>query len=172
VYQIKYRRMVESTSYIVRFRLDKALTQMGQDVYIIGNCKMLSSWHPEQAIKMTTDKGRYPVWESQTLPVSLHDLPELLEYKYIIKRQSEVIWEDGPNRRIPAMQIRAALERDNDVLIIDRAFNDVGHPASFIKYQTIAARIKVTEIPVEKHTIETRQTAEATRDQVSEEDPI
>ena len=80
------------------FKLKRADTKFGQNVYIVGNCPTLKTWNPNQALQLHTDATKYPEWTSQQ-PVSLEAAK--IEYKYIIKASGgQVIWEDGANRQV------------------------------------------------------------------------
>jgi len=121
--------MVESSKCYVKFRLQKALTKPGQNVYLVGSAPALQMWNTSKAIKMTTNKETYPIWETENLPILneiLESDNELLEYKYIVK-SNEVEWEDGENRILDLTKLKEALFKSlsKEVLVIDKQFNDV-----------------------------------------------
>jgi hypothetical protein len=124
--------MVESSSSsscYVKFRLQKALTKVGQNVYLVGSVPALKMWNASQGIKMTTNKETYPIWETESLPI-LNELlesgNELLEYKYIVK-STEFEWEGGDNRILDLTKLREAMleSSSSEMLVIDKQFNDV-----------------------------------------------
>ncbi|MFI0192506.1 carbohydrate-binding module family 20 domain-containing protein [Streptomyces sp. NPDC017082] len=74
------------------FRVN-ATTQMGQNIYVVGNNSALGNWNPAGALKL--DPANYPVWK---LDVSL-PAGTSFEYKYLRKDGSgNVTWESGANR--------------------------------------------------------------------------
>lgn len=62
---------------------------------VVGSCAELGNWDPRRGVRM--DAGRALPLYTATAPYSL---PENLEYKFIICRGDEVIWEEGENRTI------------------------------------------------------------------------
>lgn len=73
------------------FRVN-ATTSFGQDVFVVGSVAALGSWNPANAVPMSS--AAYPVWEgSVSLPAN-----SAVQYKYIKKQGSAVIWESDPNR--------------------------------------------------------------------------
>ena len=80
------------------FKLKRAETKFGQNVYIVGNCPSLKAWNPNEALPLHTDATKYPMWTSLQ-QVSLEAAK--IEYKYIIKASGgQIIWEDGENRQV------------------------------------------------------------------------
>jgi hypothetical protein len=71
-------------------------------------------WKTDKGFKLETKEGQYPLWEGQAL---IHS-GFLLEYKYIILRNGEVIWETGPVNR----SLKTSLEM---MIIDDGWFNGV-----------------------------------------------
>ncbi|WP_327246743.1 carbohydrate-binding module family 20 domain-containing protein [Streptomyces sp. NBC_01320] len=70
-----------------------ATTQLGQNIYVVGNQSALGSWNTDSALKL--DPATYPVWK---LDVSM-PAGTSFEYKYIRKDASgAVTWESGANR--------------------------------------------------------------------------
>jgi len=69
-----------------------ATTFWGQNVFVVGNVPALGSWNPAAAVALSPTN--YPVWTgSVTLPQNTR-----VEYKYIKKVNSDVVWESDPNR--------------------------------------------------------------------------
>lgn len=67
-------------------------TTFGQNVFIVGNTAALGNWSPASAVALSS--ASYPVWTGTVnLPVGT-----AVEYKYIKKEGSTVIWESDPNR--------------------------------------------------------------------------
>ncbi len=77
----------------VDFNVNRS-TNWGQDVYVVGNVPELGNWNPANAIPLSA--ANYPVWSgSIAFPANT-----TIEYKYIIKEGSNVIWENGGNRTL------------------------------------------------------------------------
>lgn len=62
---------------------------------VVGSCAELGNWDPRHGVRM--DAARALPLYTATVPYSL---PDDLEYKFIICRGDEVIWEEGSNRSI------------------------------------------------------------------------
>ncbi|MFE7709545.1 carbohydrate-binding module family 20 domain-containing protein [Streptomyces sp. NPDC057486] len=70
-----------------------ATTQLGQNIYVVGNRSALGNWNTDSALKL--DPATYPVWK---LDVSM-PAGTSFEYKYIRKDAGgAVTWESGANR--------------------------------------------------------------------------
>jgi alpha-amylase len=69
-----------------------ATTTWGQNVFVVGSVAALGNWDPAAAVPLSS--AGYPVWRGTV------DLPAnaAVQYKYIKKNGSEVIWESDPNR--------------------------------------------------------------------------
>jgi alpha-amylase len=81
------------TSATISFA-ETATTTWGQNVYVVGNTAALGNWDPTQAVALSS--ASYPVWTgSATLPAGTS-----VQYKYIKKQDSTVIWESDPNRTL------------------------------------------------------------------------
>jgi alpha-amylase len=67
-------------------------TNWGQNVFIVGNTAALGNWNPASAVALSS--AGYPVWTATV------DLPAgtAVQYKYLKKEGSTVIWESDPNR--------------------------------------------------------------------------
>ncbi len=71
-------------------------------LYVCGAGSELGNWNPEHAIKMT--EGEYNEWS-----LSLNAQAEYpREYKFIIKTDKQVLWEEGPNRRLEKPHLKNA----------------------------------------------------------------
>jgi alpha-amylase len=67
-------------------------TIWGENVFIVGNTAALGNWNPAAAVALSS--ATYPVWRATvSLPASTS-----VQYKYIKKNGSQVIWESDPNR--------------------------------------------------------------------------
>lgn len=71
-----------------------ATTVWGQNVYVVGNTAALGNWNPASAVLLSS--AAYPLWRGTvTLPAST-----TVEYKYIKRDGSNVVWESGANRTV------------------------------------------------------------------------
>jgi len=67
-------------------------TVWGQNVFVTGNTAALGDWNPANAVALSS--AAYPVWRATvSLPGNTS-----VQYKYIKKEGSTVIWESDPNR--------------------------------------------------------------------------
>ncbi|MGW4940821.1 carbohydrate-binding module family 20 domain-containing protein [Actinoplanes sp. NPDC004185] len=67
-------------------------TTFGQNVFVTGNTAALGNWNPADAVALSS--ATYPVWRATvSLPGGT-----AVEYKYIKKEGSAVVWESDPNR--------------------------------------------------------------------------
>ncbi|MEU7901505.1 carbohydrate-binding module family 20 domain-containing protein [Actinoplanes sp. NPDC049118] len=67
-------------------------TTWGQNVFVTGDTAALGNWDPASAVALSS--ASYPVW---TATVSLPG-NTAVQYKYLKKQGSTVIWESDPNR--------------------------------------------------------------------------
>ena len=71
---------------------ENATTTWGQNVFVVGNTAALGNWDPAKAVALSS--ASYPVWTgSASLPAGTS-----VQYKYLKKQDSTVIWESDPNR--------------------------------------------------------------------------
>jgi alpha-amylase len=69
-----------------------ATTVWGQNVFVVGSIPALGSWNTNNAVALSS--SAYPIWRATVnLPPNTS-----LEYKYIKKNGSTVVWESDPNR--------------------------------------------------------------------------
>ena len=69
----------------VQFKIRKAETRPGQNVYVVGNKPQLGNWNNKQAHKLSTEKGMYPAWQSRAaMTFNSREECSNIEYKYII----------------------------------------------------------------------------------------
>jgi alpha-amylase len=74
----------------------QAETVWGQNVYVVGNLPELGNWNPANAVPLITDANTYPRWAGNaTLPANTN-----VEYKFVLKQGTQVIWETGANRTL------------------------------------------------------------------------
>ena len=82
----------------IQFQVECRETKPGESIYVVGNSSELGNWKAENAIKLKTNKGKFPLWESE--PISFQSNSQL-EYKYIINSSSNnVKWEKFKGNRI------------------------------------------------------------------------
>jgi alpha-amylase len=73
---------------------ENATTIFGENIFIVGNTASLGNWDPNSAVALSS--ASYPVWTgSVQLPLNT-----TVQYKYIKKNGSQVIWESDPNRSV------------------------------------------------------------------------
>eukprot|EP00826_Nyctotherus_ovalis_P011253 TRINITY_DN1293_c0_g2_i7.p1 TRINITY_DN1293_c0_g2~~TRINITY_DN1293_c0_g2_i7.p1 ORF type:complete len:439 (+),score=51.65 TRINITY_DN1293_c0_g2_i7:126-1442(+) len=71
----------------------RAITRWGDTIYVVGNVPELGSWNPYNGVRMRTETGKYPLWESDHVNFSLHGR---LEYKYVnLTSDGSISWECG-----------------------------------------------------------------------------
>jgi len=69
-----------------------ATTDWGQNVFVVGSIPALGNWDPNAALPLSS--ATYPVWRgTANLPAGAS-----IQYKYLKKNGSQVIWESDPNR--------------------------------------------------------------------------
>ena len=66
----------------------------GGKLYVCGAASELGNWNPKHAVQMT--EGEYNEWSLSLNAWSANQT----EYKFILKTQDQVLWEQGPNRRL------------------------------------------------------------------------
>ena len=62
-------------------------------MFLTGNTSELGLWNPNKAVKMQYEGPS--VWSVET------DVTPMTEYKYFIRENGQIRWEDGPNRILP-----------------------------------------------------------------------
>jgi alpha-amylase len=71
---------------------ENATTTWGQNLFVVGDTAALGNWDPANAVALSS--ASYPVWTgSAALPAGTS-----VQYKYIKKQDSTIIWESDPNR--------------------------------------------------------------------------
>ena len=75
---------------LFRLRYD---SRWGEELYLTGNTTELGNWNPNKALAMQYAGTR--IWSVET------DISETTEYKYFIRENGQIRWEDGPNRVLP-----------------------------------------------------------------------
>jgi len=69
-----------------------ATTIWGENVFVTGNVAALGNWNPANALPLSS--AGYPVWRGTVeLPAGT-----AVQYKYVKRNGSQVIWESDPNR--------------------------------------------------------------------------
>ena len=75
---------------LFRLRYD---SRWGEELFLTGNSTELGHWNPDKAIRMEyVGPG---IWSVKT------DVTSSIEYKYFIRENGQIRWEDGPNRLLP-----------------------------------------------------------------------
>ena len=68
-------------------------SRWGEELFLTGNTTELGNWNPDKAVPM--EYVRPGVWSVET------DVTPITEYKYFIRENNQIRWEDGPNRILP-----------------------------------------------------------------------
>ena len=75
---------------LFRLRYD---SRWGEELFLTGNTEELGLWNPNKALAMEyIGPG---IWSVET------DVTSMTEYKYFIREDGQIRWEDGPNRILP-----------------------------------------------------------------------
>ena len=68
-------------------------SRWGEELFLTGNTSELGLWNPNKAVKMQYEGPG--IWSVET------DVTPTTEYKYFIRENDQIRWEDGPNRILP-----------------------------------------------------------------------
>jgi len=75
---------------LFRLRYD---SRWGEELFLTGNTSELGDWNPNNAVAMEyVGPG---IWSVETI------VSAMMEYKYFIRENGQIRWEDGPNRVLP-----------------------------------------------------------------------
>ena len=81
---------------LFRLRYD---SRWGEELFLTGNTTELGLWNPNKAVKMEyVGSG---IWSVCVETHGRASLPQPTEYKYFIRENDQIRWEDGPNRILP-----------------------------------------------------------------------
>ena len=75
---------------LFRLRYD---SRWGEELFLTGNTEELGHWDTNKAVTM--EYVRSGIWSVET------DVTPMTEYKYFIRENGQIHWEDGPNRILP-----------------------------------------------------------------------
>ena len=80
---------------LFRLRYD---SRWGEELFLTGNSTELGNWNPNKAVPM--EYVGHGIW---SVSVETHGRASLqtTEYKYFIRENDQIRWEDGPNRILP-----------------------------------------------------------------------
>ena len=81
---------------LFRLRYD---SRWGEELFLTGNTNELGLWSPNKAVKM--EYVRPGIWSVCVGTHGCASLPQPTEYKYFIRENDQIRWEDGPNRILP-----------------------------------------------------------------------
>ena len=82
-------------TYLFRLRYN---SRWGEELFLTGNSAELGLWDPNKAMKMEyVGPG---IWSAMVETVCTPSL-QTTEYKYFIRENDQICWEDGPNRILP-----------------------------------------------------------------------
>ena len=76
------------------WRVYAPVVRPSQRVYVVGSCEKLGGWNVDKALPLTLTA--YPYW---SLALDMKGLGSEFEYKFIVKENGSVLWEEGENRR-------------------------------------------------------------------------
>ncbi len=80
---------------LFRLRYD---SRWGEELFLTGNIPELGNWNPNKAVPMEyVGPG---IWSAMVETVCTPSL-QTMEYKYFIRENDQIHWEDGPNRLLP-----------------------------------------------------------------------
>ncbi|MBQ4398049.1 MAG: 4-alpha-glucanotransferase [Bacteroidales bacterium] len=80
---------------LFRLRYD---SRWGEELFLTGNIPELGNWNPNKAVPMEyVGPG---IWSAMVETVCTPSL-QTMEYKYFIRENGQIHWEDGPNRLLP-----------------------------------------------------------------------
>lgn len=93
----KIKRIGSTTA---RFKVFAPRLRPGDWIFLAGSAPILGGWDVKKAVPMK--HGEYPLW---SLEIESGDLDRTFDYKYIIKdKKGElVMYEDGPDRKVPGI---------------------------------------------------------------------
>ena len=81
---------------LFRLRYD---SRWGEELFLTGNSAELGNWDPNKAVPMEyVGPG---IWSVSVETQNFASLPTQTEYKYFIRENDQIRWEDGPNRILP-----------------------------------------------------------------------
>ena len=79
-----------------RLRYD---SRWGEELFLTGNTTELGNWNPDKAIPMQYEGPG--IWSVCVETHGRASLSQPTEYKYFIRENNQIRWEDGPNRILP-----------------------------------------------------------------------
>ena len=115
----------------LKFQVECKQTKPGEEVYIIGNSSELGNWNVNNSKKLKTNSNLFPIWE--TNPISFQSKSKL-EYKYIIKGNSNLNWENFDGNRT----INLSSLEDQDYIVNDGKFGNKSKQTINKSYETLA----------------------------------
>lgn len=100
-------------------------TKMGESVLVVGDCKELGGWDPEQATPMNTDAEHYPQWRSRKVRFCAEGISEVaIRYKYVLDCRGTgkgFVWEERLDR-----EVRVPVSRHSETARTVWLVTDVG----------------------------------------------
>lgn len=73
-------------------------SRWGEELFLTGNISELGNWNPNKAVPMKYEGPG--IWSVSVETHGRASLP-ITEYKYFIRENGQIHWEDGPNRILP-----------------------------------------------------------------------
>ncbi|MBQ8958305.1 MAG: 4-alpha-glucanotransferase [Bacteroidales bacterium] len=79
-------------------------SRWGEELFLTGNTSELGYWNTEKAVPM--QYVRHGIWSALVETQDFASLPTETKYKYFIRENGQIRWEDGPNRVLSEGQER------------------------------------------------------------------
>jgi len=90
-------------------------TQLGDTLMVVGEAAALGAWDPERGVQLVTRADIWPAWYGRVLLGEVGS-----SWKLVIKRKNgDIAWEPGSNRRLPKMYRTA---HNFDIMVVHACF--------------------------------------------------
>ena len=73
-------------------------SHQGEELFLAGNTSELGNWDPDKAIAM--EYAGPGIWSASVETVCTPSLPQPTEYKYFVRENGQIRWEEGYNRKL------------------------------------------------------------------------
>ena len=117
----------------VSFKLNRANTSLGEQIFIVGSLTSIGLWNPQAALPLETNERLHPNWVSPAtqLIVSPQESPKF-EYKYLnclvdtSSTKKRISWEFGENRVVNLTKFLESYKSDKklELVVEDPGFNE------------------------------------------------
>ncbi len=82
-------------AHTVVLRAQTPRPNRGGKLYLCGSCPAWGAWDPQKALQM--QEGQLNEW---SISCNADDLPADAQYKFLLKENHQILWEEGPNRHL------------------------------------------------------------------------